>query len=208
MRGGFTLVEMVIAMTILAVITATAVLGMRMASGSIGRGEAVGREAARTRAVIGVIERAIGSLDTMPIPVSDNTTPYFLGEERQFRFLTACPPSIVPEGGPSLVSFFEKKEGGTSVGVAMATASPFRADGADAWKGTESPRNLIPGATELSFSYSAGPGKDGAWVWVKRWLYTETEGRPPAAVRVEFTAPSETGPTTTSFVVPVAVGGV
>ena len=79
MRGGFTLVEMVIAMTILAVITATAVLGMRMASGSIGRGEAVGREAARTRAVIGIIERAIGSLDTMPIPVSDNTTPYFLG---------------------------------------------------------------------------------------------------------------------------------
>ena len=70
----------------------------------------------------------------------------------------------------------------------------------------EKARILLPGAGELVFSYSAGPSKEGAWEWFPSWDLKET-GRLPAAVRVEFSAPSPSGPRKTAFVVPVPAGG-
>ena len=88
----------------------------------------------------------------------------------------------------------------------MATASPFRPGGAGSWEGTGDPRVLIAGAAEVSITYSEGPTREGVWDWVPAWDPKET-GRLPAAVRVEFTAPSEGGPRKTAFVVPVPAGG-
>src|SRR5512134_1706336 len=45
--GGFTLLELVAAVAILALIAGSVAVGIRLASASIGRGEAVAREAAR-----------------------------------------------------------------------------------------------------------------------------------------------------------------
>ena len=44
-------------------------------------------------AAVGIFERAIMAADPMPIPVGDNTTSYFAGEEKSVRFLTAGAPS-------------------------------------------------------------------------------------------------------------------
>jgi len=179
--------------------------GIRLAAGSIERGEAVTRDAARLRAVVGIFERALMSADPMPIPVGDNTTSYFAGEEKSVRFLTAGAPSAFHGGGLRLISFFERS-GGEGSGIAVATASPFRAEGAEGWQGKENPGTLVPDAVELAFSYSAGPTKEGAWEWAPAWDLKET-GRLPAAVRVEFSVPSPSGPRKTAFVVPVPAGG-
>ena len=88
----------------------------------------------------------------------------------------------------------------------MATAAPFRSEGAEGWEGTGDPRILIGGATEVSITYSEGPTREGVWEWRPEWDPKET-GRLPAAVRVEFTAPAEGGPRKTAFVVPVPAGG-
>jgi hypothetical protein len=103
-----------------------------------------------------------------------------------------------------LVSFFERT-GGEGNGIAVAAASPFRAEGAERWEGTENARTLVPGAVELAFSYSAGPTKEGTWEWLPAWDPKET-GPLPAAVRVEFSVPSPSGPRKTAFVVPVPAG--
>ena len=202
--GGFTLLELVVALVVLAWIAGSVAVGIRLASASIERGETVAREAARLRAVVGIMERAIRSFDPLAIPVGDNTTFYFVGEGKRIRFLTALPPATVRAGGPRLISFFELP--GPVGGLAMATASPFRPEGAASWEGTGDPRLLIGGATEVSFTYSEGPTREGVWNWVPAWDPKET-GRPPAAVRVEFTAPSEGGPRKTAFVVPVPAAG-
>ena len=204
-RRGFTLLELVIALAILAMIAGSVAAGIRLAAGSIERGEAVTRDAARLRAAVGIFERAIMSADPLPIPVGDNTTSYFAGEEKSVRFLTAGAPSAVHGGGLRLISFFQRTDG-EGGGIAVATASPFRAEGAERWKGTEKARVLVPGGGELVFSYSPGPTKEGAWEWLPSWDLKET-GRLPAAVRVEFSVPSPTGPRKTAFVVPVPVGG-
>lgn len=203
-RRGFTLLELVIALAILAMIAGSVAAGIRLAAGSIERGEAVTRDAARLRAAVGIFEHALISADPLPIPVEDNTTPYFAGEEKRLRFLTAGAPAAAQGSGLRLISFFERT-GGEGGGIALATASPFRAEGADRWEGRENSRTLVPGAEDLSFSYSAGPTKEGAWEWVPAWDLKET-GRFPAAVRVEFSVPSPSGPRKTAFVVPVPVG--
>jgi len=145
------------------------------------------------------------SADPLPIPVGDNTIAYFAGEEKSVRFLTAGAPSALHGGGMWLISFFER-QGGDGGGIAVATASPFRAEGAEGWEGTENSRVLLPGAQELAFSYSEGPTQEGAWEWAPSWDIGE-KGRLPAAVRVEFSVPSPSGPRKTAFVVPVPAGG-
>lgn len=203
-RGGFTLLELVIAMAILAMIAGSVAAGIRLAAGSIERGEAATRDAARLRATVGIFERALMSADPMPIPVGDNTTAYFAGGEKSVRFLTSGAPTVFHGGGSRLISFFERTGGGGN-GIAVATASPFRAEGAERWEGTANSRVLVPGATGLAFSYSAGPTKEGAMEWVPAWDLKEM-GRLPAAVRVEFSVPSPSGPRKTAFVVPVPAG--
>jgi len=203
-RQGFTLVELVIALVILAMIAGSVAAGIRLAVGSIERGEAVAHDTARLRAALGVVERALMSADPLPIPGGDATSPFFIGQEKSLRFLTAGAPAV-QGGGLRLVSFFERTGGGGN-GIAMAVSSPFRVGGAEEWEGTEKPRILVPGAGELAFSYSAGPTEGGAWEWLPSWDLKET-GRLPAAVRVEFSVPSPSGPRKTAFVVPVPAGG-
>ncbi|MBP2669085.1 MAG: prepilin-type N-terminal cleavage/methylation protein [Deltaproteobacteria bacterium] len=201
---GFTLLELVAALAILALIAGSVAVGIRLASGSIERGEAVARDASRLRAAVGIVERAIRSLDPMPLAAEGKAAVYFSGEGRKLRFLTALAPATFAGGGMRLISFFERSgEGG---GLAVATASPFRPGGAENWDGTEGARILVPGATEVSFTYSEGPAQDGTWEWLPAWEPQEP-GRLPAAVRLTFTAPGDDGPRENAFVVPIPAGG-
>ncbi len=155
-RRGFTLLELVIALAILAMIAGSVAVGIRLAVGSIERGEAVTRDAARLRAAVGIFERALMSADPLPIPVGDNTTSYFAGEEKSVRFLTAGAPSAMHGSGLRLISFFERS-GGEGSGIAVATASPFRAEGAERWEGNGEGADPGPGRWGARLLLLRGP---------------------------------------------------
>ena len=203
-RKGFTLLEMVVAVAILAVIAGIVAGVIRLAATSTERGEQEVARMARLKSGIDIIERVIRSADPTAIPSGDKASPYFLGEPDRIRLLSLASASTVPGTGFRLICF--SQAGGTpAAGLAVADASPFRLEGADAWEGTDKSRILLPGADGLSFTYSPGPSQDGTWEWQETWDFKEA-GRLPGAVRIEFTMPSESGPLKTSLVIPVFAG--
>ncbi len=205
--AGFTLLEMVVSLTILAGIAAFLVVAFRLAGGSIERGEAEAKEMARLRAGIAVFERSIRSADPSVLTIEDESMPYFFGESKKLRFLSASSVSSVPGGGFRLLCFFEADRTAGGTGMSVADASPFRAEGVASWDGTEGARVFLPGATDVTFSYSPGPLEDGTWKWFDAWDIRETAVL-PHAVRVSFTTQSENGPLENAFVVPLLAGGV
>jgi prepilin-type N-terminal cleavage/methylation domain-containing protein len=205
-RAGFTLLEMVVSLTILAGIAAFLVVAFRLAGGSIERGEAEAREMARLRAGIGILERSIRSADDSVLPSGDGPAPYFVGEPKKLRLLSSYAVSSAPGGGFRLLCFFEADSSAGGAGLSLADASPFRPGGVESWDGTEDPRVFLPGATDVKFSYSPGPSDEGEWEWFDAWDRKERGGL-PRAVRVEFTTQSETGPLKNAFVIPVMAGG-
>jgi prepilin-type N-terminal cleavage/methylation domain-containing protein len=205
--AGFTLLEMVVSLTILAGMAAFLVVTFRLAGGSIERGEAEAKEMARLRAGIAIFERSIRSADPSVLTVDDESMPYFFGESKKLRFLSASSVSSVPGGGFRLLCFFETEGSAGGTGMSVADASPFRVEGVTSWDGTEGARVFLPGATDVTFSYSPGPLEDGTWKWIDVWDIRESKVL-PRAVRVTFTTQSETGPLENAFVVPLLAGGV
>jgi prepilin-type N-terminal cleavage/methylation domain-containing protein len=205
--AGFTLLEMIVSLTILAGISAFLVVAFRLAGASIERGEAETKEMARLRVGIAIFERSIRSADPSVLTVEDESMPYFFGESKKLRFLSASSVSSIPGGGLRLLCFFEAEGTAGGTGMSVADASPFRAEGVASWDGTEGARVFLPGATDVTFSYSPGPSEDGTWEWFEAWDIRETAGL-PRAVRVTFTTQSEGGPLENAFVVPIMAGGL
>jgi general secretion pathway protein J len=203
--AGFTLLETIVSISILAAMVAFLVVSFRLAGNSIEQGEAAAREMARLRAGIGVFERSIRSADPTAVPGSERGSPYFLGERTKIRFLSSSSVYAAAGGGGRLICFFGEERGAGETGISVADASPFRVEGAESWNGTENSRMLLPGATDVAFSFSAGPSDEGKWEWDDSWDSRE-KGRLPGAVRVEFLMPSEGGALQNAFVVPVMVG--
>lgn len=205
--GGFTLLETIVSLSIVAVIAATLAVTFRLAGGSVERGEGEAREMARLRAGIAILERTIRSADRSAVPGGDEPAPFFLGESGRVRFLSAIPLAGGSRGGYRLLCLFgggDSAAGGE--GMTVSESSPFRAGGAAAWEGEDGRRVFLPGAREITFSFSPGPSPEGRWEWLDSWDAREFGGL-PAAVRVEFiTSPGGT-PLRTSFVVPVMAGG-
>ncbi len=206
-NDGFTLLETVISLSIVAAIAATLVLCFRLAGDSIERGEGAAREAARLRAGIAILERTIRSADRSGIPAVGGPAPFFLGERERLRFVSSVPLSGGARGGYRLLCYSggedDRPEGG---GMTVSESSPFRAGGAASWEGKEGRRVFLPGAREVVFTFSPGPSREGKWEWVESWDAREA-GNLPAAVRVEFVTRSGGSRLRTSFVVPVLAGG-
>ncbi|HEY7528226.1 MAG TPA: prepilin-type N-terminal cleavage/methylation domain-containing protein [Candidatus Deferrimicrobiaceae bacterium] len=203
---GFTLLEMIVSISILAAIAGFLVVAFRLTGQSLERGgeEAVGM--ARLRAGTEILERAIRSADPLAIlPAEGARASYFRGERGKIRFLSDAAPSSLSGGGYRLLCFFGN-DSADAPGLMLSEASPLRAEGMEDWQGTEKPRVLFPGASEVAFHYSPGPTEEGKWEWVETWDGAEKKGL-PAAVRVEFVTPSESGQRKTALVIPVPTGG-
>lgn len=206
-EGGFTLLEMIVSLSVLAAIVAFIVMAFRLTGRTLVRGEAEASDMARQRAVTEILERSIRSAEPLAILAAQNPpAPYFRGESGKLRFLSAAAPSFVSGGGSRLVSFHGDGSSREARGLLLSEASPMRAEGVEDWGGTEKPRVLLSGATEVTFRYSSGPTEDGKWEWLEEWDGREKKGL-PAAVRVEYVVPSEDGPRRTSFAVSVPAGG-
>ncbi|MBI5576775.1 MAG: prepilin-type N-terminal cleavage/methylation domain-containing protein [Deltaproteobacteria bacterium] len=205
--GGFTLLEMVVSLSIIAAIAAFLAVAFRLAGHSISRGGEEAAAMARLRAGTEVLERAVRSADPLAVLPSEGiSVSYFRGERGKIRFLSAAAPSSISGGGFRLLCFFGRDSSRNASGLMLSEGSPLRAEGVEPWEGNERPRVLLSEASEIAFGYSPGPTEEGKWEWVETWDSKEKKVL-PAAVRVEFVTPSESGPRKTALVIPLPAGG-
>lgn len=204
---GFTLLEMVISLSILAAIAAFIVVSFRLTGYSLLRGEEEAAGMARLRAGMEILERGIRSAEPLPVlPVEGTPVPYFLGERGKMRFLSGGVSSSLSGGGIRLVSFYGADPSRNASGLLLSAGSLMREAGVENWEGTDTPRVVLADASEVTFGYSSGPNEEGKWEWAEEWDGREKKGL-PAAVRVEFVTPSDRGPLRTAVVVPLLAGG-
>lgn len=91
-QRGFTLVEMMIAMTIVTLIAASIYGVVSIGARSAGSGERVTEQARRHRVATGLITRQLSSAVAIRLEDEDGeSVPYFLGESESVEFVTSAP---------------------------------------------------------------------------------------------------------------------
>jgi general secretion pathway protein J len=170
---GFTLIEVVIALTLVAALLAITFGGLRVGMAAWHRGEARAEQLQRTRSLSQVLTRALGGAHPYQSEIAGELAalPAFEGERDRLAFVTTRPP--VPLAIPiafTAVSLTHEASGLTIREGALPSRAPFAA--------------LLPvvvdssGAT-LGFRYLRG----GDRTWVERWDPTSEESL-PAAVEI------------------------
>lgn len=202
-RNGFTLIEVVVALSILAMVAGSITVAFRMAARSIGRGEEAVRSEVRRRALLGTIERSFRNAFPLPLPEEQEPWPWFRGEPGSVRFLSASPDAATPGGAFRLLDFREGVSAGGERGLLLTESAPFRRDAGTARGGDGASRVVFPGASGVTFFYVSGFTEDGAMQTENEWDGAEKK-RLPVAVGIEFSVEGETG--RPRIVVPLPVG--
>ena len=180
-RGGFTLLELVIAMTLLALISTICYAAFHLGIRAVEKGEVAVVTAQRLRVAMDVLIRQVKSTAVQPALYEGDAYPYFEGSPDSMSFVTDAgqlsgggrarvvyriegdPPKLVLEESP----FFDP----TSLGERTPDASEARS------------AVVLDGFRSMSFAFLLDDGGDVEWK--SHWDYREWEIL-PAAVRIMF----------------------
>lgn len=175
-QRGFTLLEVLLATTLLAAGLALAFATLRTAAATTERGEALTRRNERIRAVSAFLQRRIGGAQGMVFEVDPVTgqSRRFQGDARGMRFIADL-PDYLGRGGPHL-HVLEAGEGGLGVSFQMVQAG-------EALPAARPPEYLAAGLRGVAFAYR-GLAADGEPAeWQPRW---DTPEALPLQVRVRI----------------------
>ncbi len=176
-QTGFTLLELLISLSLLGVMLAMAFGVFVTAMGAVPRGEAMAERSARLRVATGLLAKQVRSMVNYPAQSEDEETyPFFWGEPSSFSFITAAPQH---NGGEGLgwVTYWTD---GRSLAMGerlIFSMSSIAGGGADASGQTV----LLDGLTGVRFEYLRLEGDESEWR--ESWDGLEEQGL-PAAIRV------------------------
>jgi len=181
-QRGFTLIEIVVAMAILAAMMALLYSGLSFALRSWDAGDAVGRVAADRRIGEAFLRRELSEL--FPMRWKDPMTLKFAfdGERDSLRFVSARPPDVTM-GGLSLVSLqVEQGANSRERNLVMRRAMPDdEAKDFGPLERTDQRSVLVPNIDSVSFSYFGSETDFADPKWTDAWTYTN---RIPNLVRM------------------------
>ena len=203
-QGGFTLIEILLATTLLALGLALAFATLRASTATVERGEAIAARSERMRAVDGFLRRRLASATPIAFAIDEDSGRMvrFIGEPERMRFVADL-PDYLGRGGPHLhdVAVLDAGDGARlAVSFAMV-ASGATIEDPDA----RPPETLVPDLAQARFRYR-GLGEDGLLgEWTDTW---EQVDMLPLQVSVELA--SRGGGTWPPVVVmlPQRMGGV
>jgi general secretion pathway protein J len=185
--SGFTLLELMISMTVLGIIMTLVYGAMRLGTRTWETGQAQMDEWQRRQAVMALIERQLGSvyLPDGPLYVQ---TPVFLGESEELAFFSSL-PLIQDLQGPRTVFARYRVERGRDGDwrLLFVERTP---DFPNALRSDPPPDDeweiLADGLSEVDFAYlrKVPQGSDKPWEWETEW--EANDGKAPLAIRVSM----------------------
>jgi general secretion pathway protein J len=167
-QRGFTLIEILLATTLLALGLALAFATIRAATATVERGEAIAARSERMRAVDGFLRRRLASAAPIAFAVDEDSGRMirFIGEPDRIRFVADL-PDYLGRGGPHLhdIGVLEG-EGGPRLAVSFAMAM---GGGTIEDRDARPPESLVPDLVDARFRYR-GIGEDGQLgEWTDTW---------------------------------------
>ncbi len=202
--GGFTLVELLVALVLLGFISVLMLGGLRFGARAWEAGEA------RTQRVVDVqvaqrfLRRQI-SAARLPVARQDGRAAAtgFEGDVGQLRLIAPLPAHLALGGLYRVSLFVDEQDGRDRLMLAWQLYQSEEDDDVRPAEGQESV--LVDDVLEVEFGYLRVDAEDGNAEWVDRW---EGEAGLPALVRVEVTFDDDDGRTWPPLIVaPMASNG-
>lgn len=167
-QRGFTLIEILLATTLLALGLALAFATLRAATATVERGEVIAARSERMRAVDGFLRRRLASATPIAFAIDEDTGRLirFIGEPDRMRFVADL-PDYLGRGGPHLhdVAVLDGEAGSRlAVSFAMTIGGGTIED-----RDARPPETLVPDLSDARFRYR-GLGEDGLLgEWTDTW---------------------------------------
>lgn len=190
-QGGFTLVELLVALALIGLIATALFAGLRLGVRSWSSGGAAlasTEEVAALRRFLRQRLQAIRPL-SFPAPAQDRARTVFEGGPARLRFAAPWPLHL-GYGGPFV---FELRPGPEGRGLQLDWAV-FRRDGPVALDdGRTRPRELLPAPARVAFRYYGRQPRDAPARWHRRWA--TSSGALPRLIELRVTGgPAESWP--------------
>ncbi|WP_287926513.1 prepilin-type N-terminal cleavage/methylation domain-containing protein [Diaphorobacter sp.] len=178
---GFTLLELLIGMTLLGFILALLFAGLNLGTRSWEAGEQRIATSSRQAVVVDFIRRTLEQAYPLRWRVEDEERLAFAGEAESLRFVGPVPM----HGGAAVnqVLILDLAEGETGRNLVMRWQLPdLREPGFEPAAAAE-PKILIKGIERLTFSYYGTESDAEAPAWHERWVEQKT---PPELIRLQL----------------------
>lgn len=182
-QAGFTLVELLLAVTLLALLLALAYGGLRAASRASDRGQEVLEEASRLRITHQFVRKQFNLMLPLAFEATDDDPPLrvsFLGDRDRVMFVGPM-PGYLARGGPQ-VQQFALREGpeGLQLEFSHAPLQEFERERLL----DRDPVVLLDGLQDGGFSFQLPPEEEGAPPeWTENW---EESSLMPESVRLDL----------------------
>ena len=201
MNSGFTLLELVISMTIFSMIIVGVYAGLNIGAESAARGIARSIENQRTRAALSLMTRQLKSAYPLALQAEGETLVYFFGGPSELTFISGA--GQAEAGGLTRVTYFLREEDGRSSLWVRTTAPVLPADLIeDREGGLVQESQILPEVEELRWSYFGQVQTQTEWT-------DEWDGREyqqlPRAIRCAWRAQLGELPLEWEFEVPIQV---
>ena len=180
-QAGFTLLEVLASLVLLALLLVGVYSGIRTATHSVRSGTAVIERLDQVRSAQQFLRRELAQSLAQPIDRTDHGEPvYFVGSAREMRYVAPL-PGYLGKLGPQLqqLRLVDDDHGGQRLELSLALLPP---DGQPP-QALGDPQVLVDHVSSGSFSYRGVDSKGAAVAWSPTWA----DGRVlPQLVRVEL----------------------
>lgn len=190
---GFTLLELMLTMTLLAVVTLIVASALRIGTRAWEKGTRKVTAIQSPRTVLDAFKHQLRSALPHQLVWDGETVFLFSGESKQIQFVSVSSLYRQMNGGAFLVTY-RVSEAPEGEAVSITEENLAKIDWADRLQMStdEEGRTLVDGAGSFSFEYAKDPAQDEALIWETRWDSREKGGL-PAAVKLIYETDTDPG---------------
>ncbi len=193
--AGFTLLELMLTMTLLGMVVVVISVALRLGLGAWEKGEKKVEGIQGPRIALDLLKRQISS--ALPYQVKKGSKAFFVfnGANKRLEFVTLAAISPQQKAGILYVRYFIEAEDEGTEHISFFEKDIILIDplAETNFEDPEKWPQLIHGQKNISFKYTGKPKPDGLIDWEETWD-AKVRGKMPSAVKLSFESESESAP--------------